>query len=155
MYRTIYKSSLQKMCRWPVIMMALSMLCAVMLALTGNVVVAYAASIPGGNVTNPEVRAVDIAKPAVVRIFTEINGQLTVNFSATNSVTFPQGGGKAYQGLLSGSGTFISSNGDILTADHVVNPPAEVLQQAAAQDVSAYINSHSALGLGQTTPDQV
>jgi len=138
-------------------MMALSMLCAVMLALTGNVVVAYAAvaSIPGGNVTDPAVRAVDIARPAVVRILTNITGQLTVNFSATDSVTFPQGSGKIYAGQLSGSGTFISSNGDILTADHVVNPPAEVLQQGAAQDVSNYINSHPALGLGQTTSDQV
>jgi serine protease Do len=154
MYRTINKSSLQKIRRGPVIMMALSMLCAVILALTGNVVVAYAASIPGGNVTDPAVRAVDIAKPAVVRIFTNIIGQLTVNFS-TGSVTFPQGGGKAYQGLLSGSGTFISSNGDILTADHVVNPPAEVLQQAAAQDVANYINSNPKLGLGQVTASQV
>jgi S1-C subfamily serine protease len=155
MHWTIYKSSLQKMCRWPVIMMVLSMLCAIMLALTGNVVVAYAASIPGGNVTNPAVRAVDIAKPAVVRIFTAISGQLTVNFSAANSVTFPLGSGKAYQGLLSGSGTFISSNGDILTADHVVNPPPEVLQQAAAQDVSTYISNHPEFGLGQTSSTQV
>src|SRR5689334_13395341 len=127
MYRINYKSSLQKIWRWPVIMMALSMLCAVMLALAGNVVVAYAAvaSIPGGNVTDPAVRAVDIAKPAVVRILTNISGQLMVNFS-TGSVTFPQGGGKVYAGQLSGSGTFISANGDVLTADHVVNPPAQV-----------------------------
>jgi serine protease Do len=136
---------------------ALSILCVVILALTGNVVVAYAASadIPGGNVTNPAVRAVDIAKPAVVRIYTQVSGQLTVNFSAGNSVTFPQGNGKSYQGLLSGSGTFISSNGDILTADHVVNPPPEVLQQAAAQDIANYINSNPKLGLGQVTADQV
>jgi serine protease Do len=137
--------------------LALSLLCAVVLALTGNVVAAYAASvdIPGGNVTSPAVRAVDIAKPAVVRIYTQVSGQLTVNFSAGNSVTFPQGNGKSYQGLLSGSGTFITSNGDILTADHVVNPPPEVLQQAAAQDIANYINSNPKLGLGQVTADQV
>src|SRR5579884_4085123 len=103
MYRINYKSSLQKIWRWPVMMMAMSMLCAVMLALTGNVVVAYAAvaSIPGGNVTDPAVRAVDIARPAVVRIITSISGQLTVNFS-TGNVTFPQGGGKIYANQLSG-----------------------------------------------------
>jgi Trypsin-like peptidase domain len=155
MYRTIYKSSLQKIYRWPVVMMALSMLCAVILALTSNVVFAFAASIPGGNITDPAVRAVDIARPAVVRIFTEVSGLLTVNFSATNRVTFPQGSGKAYQEVLSGSGTFISSNGDVLTADHVVNPPAEALQKAAAQDVTNYIDSNPKLGLGQVTSDQV
>jgi serine protease Do len=136
---------------------ALSLLCAVILALTDSIAVAYAASadIPGGNVSNPAVRAVDIAKPAVVRIYTQVSGQLTVNFSAGNSVTFPQGSNKPYQGLLSGSGTFISANGDILTADHVVNPPPEVLRQAAAQDVANYINSNPKLGLGQVTADQV
>jgi S1-C subfamily serine protease len=138
-------------------MIAMSMLCAVILALTGNVVVAYAAgaSSPGGNVSDPAVRAVDIARPAVVRIYTAISGQLTVNFSANNSVTFPQGSNKPYQGFVSGSGTFISSNGDILTADHVVNPPPEVLQEAAAQDVANYINSNAKLGLGQVTAGQV
>jgi serine protease Do len=155
MCRIIYKSSLQKICWWPVVMMALSILCAVVLALAGNVVTAYADSVPGGNITSPAVRAVDIAEPAVVRIFTETSGQLTVNFSANNSVAFPQGSGKTYQITLSGSGTFISANGDILTADHVVNPPPEELQQIAAPDVSAYIDSHPELGLGQVTSDQV
>ncbi len=47
----------------------------------GNYQTAYADSIPGGNVTDPVVRAVDIAKPAVVRIITTINSHLQVNFA--------------------------------------------------------------------------
>src|SRR5204863_9770697 len=37
-------------------------------------------SIPGGNVSNPTIRAVDIAKPAVVRIRTDVRGHLTAIF---------------------------------------------------------------------------
>ncbi len=110
---------------------------------------AYAASAsqPGGNVSDPVVRAVDIAEPAVVRIFTTVGGHLTVNFSSSNSVTFPQGSGNSYPLLLSGTGTFISAHGDILTADHVINPPhdqslAQFLDQTAAPDVANYMNQH-------------
>ncbi|MEO6888313.1 MAG: trypsin-like peptidase domain-containing protein [Ktedonobacteraceae bacterium] len=104
---------------------------------------------PGGNVSDPSVRAVDIAKPAVVRIITFLNGHLTVHFSATQSVTFPQGGGtgSGYGLAALGTGTFISAHGDILTADHVVRPPQDqelttVLIKAAAPDVTAYYNQH-------------
>ena len=107
---------------------------------------AYASGIPGGNVTDPLVRAVDIAKPAVVRIFTQLNAQLSVHFSLTQSVTFPQTG-SGYILTLSGSGTFISAHGDILTADHVVNPPhdqqlSQLLDMQAASDVATYINQN-------------
>src|SRR4249919_2373744 len=99
-----------------------------LLGLTGNTPSAYADSIPGGNVSDPVVRAVDIAKPAVVRIITMLNGQLIVHFSspAIQDVTFPQGS-SGYQIALSGSGTFITASGEILTADHVVNPPQQDL----------------------------
>ncbi|HEY7418951.1 MAG TPA: serine protease, partial [Ktedonobacteraceae bacterium] len=120
-----------------------------------SVLPAQADGIPGGKISDPVVRSVDVAKPAVVRILTQTAGRLTVSFSNNSNVTFPQNSNQAYQELLSGSGTFISSHGDILTADHVVNPPAEVLQQAAANDVTNYINQHPELGLGQMTPDQV
>src|SRR6266702_1228503 len=83
------------------------------IAFVGSTATTYAAGIPGGNV----------AEPAVVRIITSLGGHLTVHFSNTNSVTFPQGTGNSYQLVLSGTGTFISAHGDILTADHVVNPP--------------------------------
>ncbi|MGH2479361.1 MAG: trypsin-like peptidase domain-containing protein, partial [Ktedonobacteraceae bacterium] len=58
----------------------------------------------------------------------------------------PQGGG-SYPIELSGSGSFISAHGDILTADHVVNPPHDqsindALYQIAAPDIADYINAH-------------
>src|SRR5712692_3370924 len=101
---------------------------------------------PGGNVSDPVVRAVDIAEPAVVRIITSLNGHLTVHFSASKSVTFPQGS-NGYPLQLSGSGTFISAHGDILTADHVVNPPhdqslIQFLDMQAAPDVANFINQN-------------
>ncbi len=118
--------------------------------------VAYADGVPGGTVADPVVRAVDVAKPAVVRIITDVPAKLTVHFSQTNSVTFPQTG-DPYPLELSGSGAFISSHGDILTADHVVNPPhdsalSQYLDTRAASDVATYVNQH---GSQQVTKDQV
>ncbi|GCE04272.1 S1 family peptidase [Dictyobacter aurantiacus] len=105
---------------------------------------ALADATPGGNISNPVIRAVDLAKPAVVRIITTVGGRLSVQFTDTQSATFPLDGGY-YDLKLSGSGTFISSHGDILTADHVIQPPRDksmddVLQMTAAQDVADYIN---------------
>src|SRR5712692_5731961 len=117
--------------------------CLTILEMAGGTPAVYADGTPGGKVADPVVRAVDIAKPAVVRIITFLTGQLTVRFSATQNVTFPQGG-NGYQIALSGSGTFITAHGDILTADHVVNPPRQdldqFLQQQAAQDIAKYMN---------------
>jgi S1-C subfamily serine protease len=119
--------------------------CLTFLGVAGNTSTAYADGIPGGNVSDPVVRAVDIAKPAVVRIFTQLNGQLTVHFTSpvNRDVTFPQDG-NGYLIEFSGSGTFITASGDILTADHVVNPPQQdldqVLQQQEAQDIATYMN---------------
>ena len=127
------------------IVFMVGIVCLTLLAMTGNSTTAFADGIPGGNVSDPVVRAVDIAKPAVVRIITMLNGRLIVHFAApTNQdVTFPQGS-SGYQIALSGSGTFITSSGEILTADHVVNPPLQdldqFLQQQAAQDVATYMN---------------
>jgi len=139
------------------IAVAVGMVCLTILVLAGSAPAAYADGMPGGNVSDPVVRAVDIAKPAVVRIITFLNGQLTVRFPATQSVTFPQGG-TGYQIVLSGSGTFITAHGDILTADHVVNPPRadldQFLQQQAAQDVANYMNQTLHVN-PPTTPDQV
>jgi serine protease Do len=128
------------------IMIILGMMALYMISIAGGIPVAHADGIPGGNVADPVVRAVDIAKPAVVRIFTSLGGHLTVHFSATQNVSFPQGGG-AYSLTLSGSGTFISARGDILTADHVVNPPHDqqinqFLDTEAAPDVVNYINQN-------------
>ena len=117
-----------------------------MLGFVGITPIAHAIGNPGGDVSDPVVRAVDMAKPAVVRIFTDINTQLTVHFSPKQSITFPLGGGN-YTSTLTGSGTFISAHGDILTADHVVNPPhddqlSQDLDLQAAPDVADYINKH-------------
>src|SRR5205085_704303 len=84
--------------------------------------IVHADAVPGGNISNPVVRAVDLAKPAVVRIITTIDGRLTVHFPTSDSVNFPLKGGN-YKLKLSGSGAFISAHGDILTADHVITPP--------------------------------
>jgi S1-C subfamily serine protease len=139
------------------------MMCVVLagLAMTSLAPVAYASG-PGGNVSDPVVRAVDIAKPAVVRILTQVVGRLTVTFKNGQSVTFPQ---TPQQGLNGypldslGSGAFISAHGDILTADHVINPVQDdkqsmdqFLDQTAASDVAAYMNQHLQQ---QVTADQV
>jgi S1-C subfamily serine protease len=120
-------------------------ICFTSLGLVGFSPVAHADGIPGGNVSDPVVRAVDIAKPAVVRIITMLNGQLVVHFTSPTAkdVTFPQNS-NGYPIALSGSGTFITATGEILTADHVVNPPQQdldqFLQQQAAQDIANYMN---------------
>lgn len=120
---------------------------------------ARADGVPGGNITNPVVRAVDIAKPAIVRIITTLGGSLTVHFNSTQSANFPQGGG-TYKLELSGSGTFISSHGDILTADHVVRPPHDqeldsFLFETAASDIAKYVNQHFTVDPPYTASDVV
>jgi hypothetical protein len=127
------------------VLVLVGLACLIQLGVVGNSPKAYADGTPGGNVSDPVVRAVDIAKPAVVRIITMMNGQLIVHFASPThkDVTFPQSS-NGYQIALSGSGTFITATGEILTADHVVNPPKQdldqFLQQQAAQDVATYMN---------------
>ncbi len=125
--------------------------------MSGGVAAAYTNDIPGGNIADPVVRAVDIAQPAVVRIITQVNGTLTVQFSS-GAVTFPRTGNGGYPLTLSGSGTFIGAHGDVLTADHVVNPPQAdldtFLQQTASQDIATYMNQVLKVN-PQVTPNQV
>src|SRR5947207_8150282 len=85
-------------------MLLIGFMCLLILGTAINATTIYAAGRPGGNVTDPVVRAVDIAEPAVVRIITTVGGHLTVHFSSTSTVTFPQSG-SGYPLLLSGSGT--------------------------------------------------
>jgi serine protease Do len=111
---------------------------------------AYSQSMPGGNVSDPATRAVNIAKPAIVRILTATNSHLKVHFSSTNDVTFPQQENSSYKLIMSGTGVFISAHGDILTADHVVHPPHQDLDQLlysrsyskAAEDVANYMSQN-------------
>lgn len=156
------------MVRWkktktPVRVQLLTMLCisgiiiVMSLLMGGGVASAYTFDIPGGNVSDPVVRAVDIAQPAVVRIITQIDSKLVAHFTS-GDVTFPQDGSNGYPLDLSGTGTFISAHGDILTADHVVNPPQgdldSFLQQTAAPDVANYMNRVLHVN-PQVTADQV
>ena len=139
------------------IVVVAGMLCAFLLGVA-LVPTAYADSMPGGNVADPAVRATDTAKPAVVRIITTLNGHLTVHFPPTTDVTFPQQGNYPLQ--LSGTGTFISANGDILTADHVVSPPQDQtlntdLYTLASQDIADYINKNAQQSATQVTKEQV
>src|SRR5437764_3445023 len=116
------------------LLLVLGLVCALLLMVPGNGKTTYAASPSTGYAADPVRTAVDIARPAVVRIFTFVRGHLTVSIANSN-VTFPQGGG-TYSVTLSGSGTFITAHGDILTADHVVSPPRSVFATAAAPDVA-------------------
>ncbi|HEY0756289.1 MAG TPA: trypsin-like peptidase domain-containing protein [Ktedonobacteraceae bacterium] len=137
----------------------LGLVCVYLLGLAAFVpqVAAAALSAPGGNVSDAVVRQVDIARPAVVRIITTLTGQLSVNFTATVTATFPQNGG-FYTLEMAGSGAFVSAHGDILTADHVVNPPHgqdldNDLYVHAAQDVADYINAHFQVTAPYTASD--
>jgi serine protease Do len=115
---------------------------------------AHNSQAPGGNVTDPTIRNVDLAQPSVVRIITGVKGHLKVHFSSNTDVTFPQQPNNSYDIRVSGTGTFISAHGDILTADHVVRPPADTAQktalyQAAATDIANYLNQNGQQGKSQ------
>src|SRR5262249_18365824 len=78
---------------------------------------------PGGNFANPVVRQADIAAPAVVRVATTVTGSITFNLCGQRaSLTGQTLGG-------TGSGAFVSAHGDVLTADHVVHIPREILDE--------------------------
>src|SRR5258708_4100009 len=137
--------------------MCLTLIC--IEGIAGSALTAYADGGPGGNFSDPSIRAVDIAEPAVVRIITQIEATLIVNLGTGQAMTFPltpQHGFNGYVWDLSGSGAFVSAHGDILTADHVVNPPKadlnQQLDQVASTDIANYINQKT----NQTvTADQV
>src|SRR5438093_4354570 len=164
MYRSGYTGTLSHLARWSSrLLLVCGLVCLFIIGtVQTSTTTAFASGKPGGNVSDPVVRAVDIAEPAVVRIFTTLGGHLTVHFSATNVVTFPQANstnGNAYPLEYSGTGSFISAHGDVLTADHVINPPHDTtldqfLNQTAAPDVAAYINQSKG-GTNQVTAGQV
>ncbi len=163
MYRSVSSGTCSNLPGWfSRMILVIGLVCLFMIGTTATSATTYASSAsgkPGGNVADPTVRAVDAAEPAVVRIITTLGGHLTVNFSRTSSVTFPQGTGNSYGLQLSGSGTFITAHGDILTADHVINPPhdqalSQYLDDSAAKDVATYINLNAKSG-SQVSVDQV
>lgn len=87
---------------------------------------------PGGRFDDPVVRAVDIAQPSIVRLATLYTAHITLTLCG-QEVTLPAGG-EGYTLGATGSGAFISANGDILTADHVVDVPKDLLDQAIFQE---------------------
>jgi hypothetical protein len=108
---------------------------------------------PGGVLSDPVVRAVDVASPAVVRVVTTITGKIQLTLCGA-AVTLPVSGAPYIAGW-SGSGAFVSANGDILTAGHVVDIGAAdaldgFLHSArGATDVAITLNKNAAcLGLG-------
>src|SRR5579859_11479 len=112
--------------------------------LSSHSAIAHASAIPGGNIADPVVRAVDIDEPAVVRIITTLHGHLTVRFPDGHSASFPQQG-DGYKLNYFGSGAFITAHGDILTAEHLVKVEHDqamdqYLEMLAAQDIATYIN---------------
>src|SRR6266705_2851194 len=92
MYRTIPKYISVWRYRLSCIAAVIGIVCLTILVMAGSAPAAYADGMPVGNVSDPVVRAVDIAKPAVVRIITFLSGQLTVHFASpvNKDVTFPQ-----------------------------------------------------------------
>ena len=116
---------------------------------------------PGGVLSDPVVRAVDVASPAVVRIVTTVSGKVTLPLCGT-FVTLPVSGAPYTLGW-SGSGAFVSANGDILTAGHIAEiEEAEEIDALyhggrSATDIAIALNNNAAcLGLGFiVTPNDV
>jgi S1-C subfamily serine protease len=94
-------------------------------ALTSLLAFAPAAGAESAKQTAPADSAnrhgVNLASPAVVRIVSEVDGQVVCKGCNSGAdVTFPLDGG-TYGLAFTGSGAFISSDGYVLTADHVVD----------------------------------
>ena len=98
-------------------------LCALALAvavpLLSPATAAAAGRPPGGGFDDPVIREIDIASPAVVRIATLTTGHIAFTLCGSSAPLPEPAGGFVMGGL--GSGAFVSSHGDILTADHVVD----------------------------------
>ncbi|HEX5441639.1 MAG TPA: trypsin-like peptidase domain-containing protein [Ktedonobacterales bacterium] len=99
---------------------------------------------PGGVLTNPVVRAIDVSTPAVVRIATLYTAHLTLSACGL-TVTLPTSGAYTVGGL--GSGAFVSAQGDVLTADHVVDIDRASLDdemfgvRQVGVDVASFLNA--------------
>jgi S1-C subfamily serine protease len=104
---------------------------------------AQAASFASGGICATAKRGVDLALPAVVRISTIYQAQVVYTTSDGSGVTFPQNG-STYTLTISGTGAFVSGDGDVLTAYSVVNAPQETLNlmlaQQAAPDIAQALN---------------
>jgi hypothetical protein len=145
--------------QWPTASAIIGLIGILSLSLFMALPVAAQGRPPGGNFSNPAVRVVDIAEPAIVRLATLYQSTITFRFCGRDE-TLPAGGQSLTIAGL-GTGAFISGNGDILTADHVVNIDRPELDSAVigilASNIANLLNANaSCLGLvGQVTPDQI
>ncbi len=104
---------------------------------------------PGGVLSDPVVRAVDIAGPAVVRVANLNQVQLTINLCGASGSTT----GAVYS---LGSGAFVSANGDILTADHVVHVSQDELAAVVYQALIPLVAQNGACkGFSQDNPPTI
>ena len=107
------------------------------------VATAQAASFASTGPCTAARRGVALALPAMVRIATIYQGQLTYTTADGSSVTFPQDGG-TYPLMVSGTGAFISGTGDVLTASSAVSASDDTLNlllaQRAAPDIAQALN---------------
>jgi S1-C subfamily serine protease len=125
---------------------ALSSLLALLSGIAGPLALvstAQAAGLASNQLCTAAKRGLSLALPAVVRVTTTYQAQISYITSDGTYVTFPQNGGY-YSLVFSGSGAFISANGDIVTAAHVVNVSqndlSALLIQAAAPDIAQAID---------------
>jgi S1-C subfamily serine protease len=99
----------------------------------------------------PLQQAVTRDSPAVVRIVSVVDARLTCSACASDGtdIISPAASANPFEYYSSGSGAFVSPDGAILTADHVVdhsmNNPEEVtfVEQQAAQDIASRYNATS------------
>ncbi len=88
-------------------------------------------------------RGIALALPAMIRVVTTYQAQVTYTTADGSSVTFPQDGG-TYALMVSGAGAFISGTGEVLTASSAVNADQETLNQLlaarAAPDIAQALN---------------
>lgn len=104
---------------------------------------------PGGILSDPVVRAVDMAEPAVVRVANLNQVQLTINLCGSSGSTT----GTVF---ALGSGAFVSANGDILTADHVVHVSQDELAAIVFQALIPLVAQNGACkGFSPVNPPTV
>lgn len=111
-------------------------------------------------------QAVQLDSPAVTRIVSVVNASLTCSGCASDGgdIHSPSAGG-TFTYYSSGSGAFITPDGAILTADHVVDhsmnnsDDVAFVEQQAAQDIANQpqynVTSDQALSYLQSHPSQV
>lgn len=114
---------------------------------------------PGGALSDASVRNVDVSSPAIVRIATMYQARLTLHLCG-GALTLPtEGDGYTIGGL--GSGAFVSANGTILTADHVVDiQHADLVagligNPRTAADVARVVNDAHCPGVPTLSADDI